>query len=135
MHHPSFSGLRDQRLPGPMVGVFQARRQTHLEGLADPLGQAGAAYANFVSNRRDGFARMTASQNLGPLHLTPWRRLQATQAFELLHFLSGQHQLCTSRFSCLAAKHTRKADLCEHLLTKPSSRTSLLPQAGCLAGS
>ena len=122
MHHPSLGGFRDHRLPGPMVGVFQARRQAHPQGLAHPLGHAAAGHAHLASNRRDGFASMIAPQNLGPLHFTLRRRLRTTQAFELLHFLVSQHQLCTPRFSCHATKHTREAGLCEHLLTKRYTR-------------
>src|SRR6202034_4654972 len=81
-------------------------------------GHAGAGHAHLVSNRRDGFAGMIAPQNLGPLHLTPRRRLRTTQAFELLNFFLGQHHLCTPRYSCHAPNYTRKANPCEYILTK-----------------
>jgi hypothetical protein len=71
---------------------FEPAVKTHPEGLADQFGHAAAAHANLASNRGDRFAGMKTPQNLGSLHLTPWRRLRTTQAFELLYFLSCQHQ-------------------------------------------
>src|SRR5208282_2218414 len=106
------------RLPRPMVGVFQAGRQADLQGLSDPLGHARPRHGNLTSNRRDGFASIIIPQNLSSLYLAPWRRLRTTQPFQSVDFLGGQHQLCTPRFSCHAAKHIRKAGPCEHLLTK-----------------
>src|ERR1019366_701594 len=100
----------------------QARRQTHPQGLAHPLGHAGAGHAHLASNRGDGVAGMIVPQNLGPLHFPPRRRLRPTELFELLRFRLGQHQLRTPRFPCHAAKHIRKAGPCEHLLTKRYTR-------------
>jgi hypothetical protein len=101
-----------------MVGVFQAGGQADVEGLADPLGDAGPSHGNLASNLGDGFTGMIAPQNFGSLHLAPWRRLRTTQPFESLNFLWGQHQLCTPRFSCHAQKHTRKTGICEYVLEK-----------------
>ena len=91
MHHPSLGGLCDHRFPGSMVGVFQAGGQADVEGLADPLGDARPSQGNLASNLRDGLAGMIALQNLGSLHLAPWRRLRTTQPCKSLDFLGGQH--------------------------------------------
>ncbi len=52
--------------------------------------------------------------------------VSAIETIQSVDFLGGQHQLCTLRFSCHAAKHNRKAGPCEHLLTK--RYTSVLSQ-------